>query len=169
MTKIFLSLGTNLGNRRHNLQQALNKLQAVVTIDTISPIYETAPWGPVQDQPNFYNICLSGSTTLAPLPLLDYFKTLEKAIGRSPGDRWGPRLIDIDLIFYGDEIITAERLTVPHPQLANRAFVLAPLADIAPNLVHPQSGRTIRELLDVIGRDDVFLAAEPPLTVEASS
>jgi dihydropteroate synthase/2-amino-4-hydroxy-6-hydroxymethyldihydropteridine diphosphokinase len=117
-----------------------------MAIEAISPVYETAPWG-MTEQPDFLNICLSGRTKLSPHNLLRQFKSIERAIGRQPGERWGPRLIDIDLIFYEDAVIDDEELSVPHPQLSQRLFVLAPLADIAPELLDVRSGRSIVELL----------------------
>lgn len=117
-----------------------------MAVEAISPVYETAPWG-MTEQPDFLNICLLGRTRLSPHKLLKQFKAIERALGRQPGERWGPRIIDIDLIFYDDAIIDDEVLSVPHPQLSQRLFVLAPLADIAPELVDVRSGRSITELL----------------------
>jgi dihydropteroate synthase/2-amino-4-hydroxy-6-hydroxymethyldihydropteridine diphosphokinase len=125
-----------------------------MAVEAISPVYETAPWG-MTDQPDFLNICLLGRTGLSPHKLLKQFKSIERALGREPGERWGPRAIDIDLIFYDDLIIDDERLSVPHPQLSQRLFVLAPLADIAPGLVDVRSGHSVEELLD---KHDLSLA-----------
>jgi dihydropteroate synthase/2-amino-4-hydroxy-6-hydroxymethyldihydropteridine diphosphokinase len=117
-----------------------------MAVEAISPVYETAPWG-MTDQPDFLNICLLGRTRVTPHELLKQFKSIEAALGRQPGERWGPRVIDIDLIFYDDVIIDDDRLSVPHPQLSQRLFVLAPLADIAPGLVDVRSGHSVVELL----------------------
>lgn len=155
MTHIYLSLGTNLGDRQHNLQQALSGLAAFMTITAVSPVYETRPWGPIQDQPNFYNLCLGGDTSLSPTPFLAESKRLEEKIGRVDGTRWGPRLIDIDLLFHGRTIMREELLILPHRQLAQRAFVLVPLADIAPEFTHPQSGQTVRDMLALLPQKDI--------------
>jgi 2-amino-4-hydroxy-6-hydroxymethyldihydropteridine diphosphokinase len=149
---LYLSLGTNLGDRRANLSRALEGLEGtgMMTITAVSPIYETRPWGPIQEQPNFYNLCLAGTTPHPPLDFLSASKALEEAIGRVDNTRWGPRLIDIDLLLYDELQLTTPRLTLPHPQLHQRAFVLAPLADIAPELHHPTTGQTIQTLLNAL-------------------
>lgn len=161
MTAVYLSLGTNLGDRRENLRQALAGLAPVVRLGRISAVYETAPWGPVQDQPNFYNICAAAETDLAPLALLDFVKKLEERLGREVTNRWGPRLIDIDLLLYGETIMVTERLRLPHAQIADRAFVLVPLAEIAPDLVHPGDGRSVGEMAAVVDASGVRRLLEP--------
>ena len=155
MTHIYLSLGTNLGDREQNLRQAIRGLADFMHVTAVSPIYETRPWGPIQDQPNFYNLCVGGETALTPETFLTESKTLEEQIGRVGGTRWGPRLIDIDLLFYGQTIMREELLILPHRQLAQRAFVLVPLADIAPNFAHPQSGETVQEMLAALPASEV--------------
>ena len=145
MNHVFLGLGTNLGQRRLNLQRAVTGLAAGVSVTAVSPVYETPPWG-MRDQPNFLNMCLAAQTTL-PLPaLLAFAKNLEIEIGRQPAERWGPRLIDIDLLFFDNLISDDERVTIPHPRLHERAFVLAPLADVAPDFVHPRYGLTVTQM-----------------------
>jgi 2-amino-4-hydroxy-6-hydroxymethyldihydropteridine diphosphokinase len=143
---VYLSLGTNLGQRRRNLERALDGLGEVMAITAVSPIYQTPPWG-LTDQPDFLNLCLAATTDLTPRQLLHFNQQLEKRIGRTKEVRWGPRLIDIDILFYDDIISCSEELTIPHPQIAQRAFVLVPLADIAPDLVHPQTGQTVTEMV----------------------
>ncbi len=152
---IYLSLGTNLGNREENLERALAGLEDMMQLEKISAVYETAPWGPVQDQASFFNLCASGTTQLEPLDFLDAVKELEKTIGRLDGLRWGPRLIDIDLLFYEDVELVTERLIIPHKEVTGRAFVLVPLADIAPNLMHPSVGETIQTLMNKLTQEEI--------------
>ena len=160
---LFLALGTNLGDRRENLRRAVRALAGLMVIEAISPIYETAPWG-LAEQPNFLNMCLSATTGLLPRPLLAKIKDLEIRLGRKPGPRWGPRLIDIDLLFYDDLILQvedAEGLTIPHPRLAERAFVLAPLADIAPQFRHPQTGLSAAQMAAAVDLTSARKLPEP--------
>lgn len=153
MNHVFLGIGTNLGQRRLNLQRAISGMAAGVTITAVSPLYETPPWG-MTEQPHFLNLCLAGRTSLSPPALLAFAKNLEVEMGRQPAERWGPRLIDIDLLFYDNLVIDDEHVTVPHPRLHERAFVLAPLADIAPYFVHPLRGLTVMQMaaaVDMVG------------------
>ncbi|MFZ0544923.1 MAG: dihydropteroate synthase [Candidatus Promineifilaceae bacterium] len=154
VNQVFLALGTNLGQRHKNLQQAVVAVGEFVTVQAVSPIYETAPWGKT-DQPDFLNICIEATTSLEPSELLTVCKSAETNLGRQPSERWGPRLIDIDIIFYGDNVLETERLTIPHPRMADRAFVLAPLADLAPDFVHPVNGRIVRQLLSEVDSSTV--------------
>jgi 2-amino-4-hydroxy-6-hydroxymethyldihydropteridine diphosphokinase len=147
---VYLALGSNLGDRAGNLRRALQTLSEQLTIDAVSPCYETEP-AYVLDQPRFYNLACRAATDLAPLDLLHDLKRLETALGREPGLRFGPRVIDLDLLFYNDLILDSAELTLPHPRLHERAFVLVPLADIAPGLVHPVLGLTIAALRDRFG------------------
>jgi 2-amino-4-hydroxy-6-hydroxymethyldihydropteridine diphosphokinase len=143
---VYLALGTNLGDRPANLQTAIAALPPAVTVLERSPVYETQPWG-LTDQPAFLNMVLSGKTRLEPLALLAYLKLLETRLGRRSSVRYGPRKIDIDLLFYDDILLNTPELTIPHPGLHERAFVLVPLADLAAELIHPVFGKTIRQLL----------------------
>jgi 2-amino-4-hydroxy-6-hydroxymethyldihydropteridine diphosphokinase len=143
---VYLALGTNLGDRPANLQAAIAALPPAVTVMKRSPVYETQPWG-VTDQPAFLNMVLSGKTCLDPLVLLARLKILETRLGRQPSVRYGPRKIDIDLLFYDDMLLNSPELTIPHPGLHERAFVLVPLADLAAELIHPVFRKTIRQLL----------------------
>lgn len=146
MATLYFALGTNLGDRHANLRRALAGLRQTLAIDCISPIYETEP-AYVRDQPRFYNLAARAATHLSPPQVLNVFKDLEVALGREPGIRFGPRLIDIDLLFYDALVIDSHALVVPHPRLHERAFVLAPLADIAPDLIHPALNLTVAQLL----------------------
>jgi len=143
---IYLSLGANLGDRTVNLQAARHALAPAVIEQAASPIYETEPWG-FTDQPAFLNQVLRAATTLDPEALLDWLKAIEVQLGRQPSFHYGPRLIDLDILFYGSRVYASDRLTIPHPHLAERVFVLAPLANLSPELWHPVLKRTIAELL----------------------
>lgn len=145
MQTIYLGLGTNLGDRTANLQAALDGLAEKLVITAVSPLYQTPPWG-VTDQPDFLNLCLAAETDLPPTELLTFVKNLEVELGRQPAKRWGPRHIDIDILFYANQLVETENMTIPHPRLAERAFVLRPLADIAPDFVHPVLGETMADL-----------------------
>ncbi len=158
MTKsfVYLALGTNLGEREENLKQALQMLPPQVEITAVSRLYETAP-AYVTDQPAFLNIAAEGRTDLDALELLDYLKQLENEIGREKTIRYGPRQIDLDIIFYGDLVLNAPHLHIPHPRMNERGFVLHPLADVAPNFVHPVLQQTVQELLADLPPEDGVL------------
>ena len=146
MIRVFLGMGTNLGDRECNLLDAITALSQRMEILKESSVYQTVPWGYL-DQPAFLNQVIEAQTDLSPLNLLGFLKDTEKQLGRQANFRYGPRLIDLDILFYGNRIIQTPRLQVPHPRLTQRAFVLVPLAEIAPELVHPQNKQTITQLL----------------------
>ncbi len=153
---IYIALGTNLEPREANLRAARKAFPPAIQILEQSPIYQTEPWG-YTDQPDFLNQVVKAQTTLLPLELLDYLKDIEEQVGRTPTFRYGPRVVDLDILFYDELVFENERLTIPHPRLAERAFVLLPLSKIAPNLRHPVQRKTISELLSQVDQSGVEL------------
>lgn len=152
---VYLGLGANLGDRLANLRIALQRLQTLARLDEVSSLYETQPQG-VTDQPLFFNAVCRVSTGLEPQALLRFLKNLEREIGRRPGGQeWGPRPIDLDILLYDDRVVDASELKVPHPRLAERAFVLVPLCELAPELHHPLLGKNIKDLLASVGEKGV--------------
>jgi len=145
----YIGLGSNLGDRELRLLKAVAELGRLpgTRVTALSHFYETEPVGGVP-QENFYNAVARLSTTLPPLALLDELKRIEaKVFQRKDSGHWGPRSMDLDLLLYGDLVLADDRLVVPHPRLAERRFVLQPLSDIAPCLVHPSLGRNVAQLL----------------------
>jgi len=151
---VYLALGTNLGDRLANLHAAINSFPSPIVHRQSSRVYETAPWG-YTDQPAFLNMAVKCETDLDAASLLKRLKQIEVRVGRVESFRWGPRLIDIDILFYDDLIMDTPQLVIPHPRLHERAFVLVPLADIAPDFLHPVLGKTIRELLQAVDRSGI--------------
>ncbi|HJS17697.1 MAG TPA: 2-amino-4-hydroxy-6-hydroxymethyldihydropteridine diphosphokinase [Anaerolineales bacterium] len=142
---VYLALGSNLGNRQDNLKQALTALTPQMEVRAKSRIYETLPWG-FENQPNFLNQVVKAQTYLEPEPLLKHIKRLEVALGRQASFQNGPRLIDIDILFYDELVLDTPELSIPHPRLPQRGFVLLPMLDIASDLIHPVLKKSIREM-----------------------
>jgi 2-amino-4-hydroxy-6-hydroxymethyldihydropteridine diphosphokinase len=145
---VYLGLGSNIGNRENNLEEALKLLGQRMQIGKISSIYDTAPLGNTS-QPRFLNIACQVFTRLTPEGLLALAKGIENKMGRH-GRTGEPRPIDIDILLYGDTVMDTRELKIPHPQMAEREFVLVPLAEIAPDAVHPVTGKTVREMREAI-------------------
>src|SRR5438552_289198 len=163
---VYLALGSNLGDRRGNLAAALQQLREVVTLETVSYVYETEPVGYLE-QSRFLNIACCGKTWLSAQDLLHYTQAIEIALGRQPTFRNGPRPIDIDILLYDDLRTHNDHLTIPHPRMNERAFVLVPLTEISPNVVDPISGRTAAELLEQVSQEGITrLAPNLRITLE---
>src|SRR6266700_4902138 len=156
---IYLALGSNIGDRRGNLAGALKQLREIMDISSISSVYETEPVGYL-DQPRFFNIVCAGKTALTPQEFLIQAKAIERSLGRRPSFRNGPRPIDIDILLYDELHIEENELTIPHPRMQERAFVLVPLAEIAPDVLEPVSQRTAQELLHRVLQDGVKKVAD---------
>ena len=151
---VYLALGSNLGNRLANLKNAISNFTPQMEVQKKSLVYETPPWG-YADQPAFLNQVLMAETYLEPEDLLDHLKRLEVVLGRVPTFPNGPRLIDMDILFYDDIEMDSAPLQIPHPHLHQRGFVLVPLNDIAPDLIHPVLRKSIGELLLDVDRLNV--------------
>lgn len=147
MTIIYLSLGSNIGNRKRNLEKALTELnEKNIKEIKISSLYETEPVGPKQR--NFYNIAGKFKTNFKPQDLLKVLKQIEEKLGRTKTYKWGPRVIDIDILFYGKQVVKSKKLIIPHKEMVNRSFVLIPMNEIAPNIVHPIYRKTIKRIFN---------------------
>jgi 2-amino-4-hydroxy-6-hydroxymethyldihydropteridine diphosphokinase len=156
---VYIALGTNLGDRLKTLKDAIAHLPPMVLPLAASPVYQTAPWG-YSDQPDYLNQVIEAETGLKPIDLLKYLKELEVRLGRRPTFRYGPRVIDMDILFYDDLLLETPELVIPHPRLHERDFVLVPLADLAPNKYHPVLGKTVGELKELAGPGRVELYEE---------
>ena len=153
--KIFLSIGSNVGDRKDNLGKGRKNLERKkIKIVKVSSLYLTPPWGKT-NQREFINQVIEGETTLSPRELLSSIKSIEREMGRKDLEKWGPRLIDIDILFYGDKIIEEEDLIIPHPLIPQRAFILVPLNEIASEFMHPVKKEKIKDLLLRVDRKGI--------------
>lgn len=153
MPVVFLGLGSNMGRREETLKQTVHLLRKHLSDIRVSSLYETEPVG-FLDQPRFLNAVCTGMTELEPVALLHAVLGVEASLGRVRERRWGPRTIDIDILFYGDRVLKTEELVIPHSRLAERAFVLAPLAELAPEFVHPVLRTNVKSLLSALSGVD---------------
>lgn len=148
MPTAYIGIGSNLGNREENCDKSIQliKEDSRIKITKRSSMSETEPWG-IKDQPKFINMAVEIVTDLKPKALLSLLKKIETESGRSPGRRWGPRVIDLDILFYDDLVLKIPGLEIPHPEICKRDFVLIPLKEIAPEKLHPVLKKKIKELL----------------------
>jgi 2-amino-4-hydroxy-6-hydroxymethyldihydropteridine diphosphokinase len=150
----YIALGSNLEDRAANLRTAVRSMPPEVVPVDCSPVYQTPPWG-FENQPPFLNQVIKARTNLKPEDLLGFLKQLEKVIGRKQTFRYGPRLIDLDILFFDELIINSSDLKIPHPRMQDRAFVLVPLSEIAPDYLHPVLLVPVRDLVSVIDIDGI--------------
>lgn len=147
-TPIFILLGSNLGDRQGNLDRARHEIsRSVGEIITTSSVYKTAAWGNTH-QPDFYNQVIEIRSSHDPKKLILDTQMIEQKMGRTRKEKWGPRIIDIDILFHGDSVISNETLTIPHPEISNRRFTLLPLAEVAPDFIHPLLKKSVLQLLE---------------------
>ncbi len=152
MSEAYIGIGSNLGNRKQNCEKAISLLtENRITVLKRSTMFETEPWG-IKDQPKFINMAIKIDTILEPEDLLNLLKEIESAIGRTQTFRWGPRIIDLDILLYDNLIINTKNVQIPHTEIKDRDFVLRPLSEIAPDKIHPVFRKSIKELLDELPR-----------------
>ena len=158
---VFIGVGANLGPVRENFTRVLRSMEKCAHVVAVSSLYESDPVGP-QDQPKFTNAVVKAETELSPFELLDCLKTIEKEIGRKKTRRWGPRVIDLDIIFYGDLVISTDSLVIPHPRAHERRFVLEPLLEIEPAAWHPVKNMAVKDICSGLGDSQTISKTADP-------
>lgn len=158
----YIGLGSNLGDRQENLRRAIDLLNTIEGIDVkrVSPVYESEPWGPVKDQPDFLNAVIEVSVEKDAHELLCICQRIEQRMGRAPAEKWGPRKIDMDLLYCGFLVVKDSKLVLPHPRIAQRFFVLKPLSDLAAQWKDPVTRKTVIQMLDQLVEQGEGLSAE---------
>ena len=164
--QVWLSIGSNIGKRKRQLQAAVISLSQHpdIIVRATSSVYETSPWGDTE-QSTFYNAIVEIGTALEPLELLNTLKLIERQLGRSAGPRWGPRSIDLDIVLWEDAVVDTKALTIPHIHFRERAFVLVPLCEMAPKVIDPVSGATVQELWKQVKDKDNVKRVEDTLHI----
>lgn len=157
----FIGIGANIGSVRENFARAVRSIEKCARVEAVSSLYESEPVGP-QDQPKFTNAVIKVETELSPLELLDRLQAIEKEIGRKKTVRWGPRVIDLDIIFYGDLVISTDSLVIPHPRAHERRFVLEPLLEIEPAAWHPAKKMAVRDICSGLGDSQAISKTNGP-------
>jgi len=163
MHRVFIGIGSNLGDKIGNCRKALREIAGFAEIVKISSLYETEPVGK-EDQPNFINCVVEINTDLSPHELLTHLKSIEDKLARVRGEKWGPRTIDLDIIFYDDLVMKDDDLIIPHPRAHLRRFVLEPICEIAPDFINPALEISTLELLEKLGDSKVVIKLEQPFT-----
>ena len=164
MNKVFIGIGSNLGDRISYCKKAIDEISGFAKITQASSLYETDPIGK-EDQPNFINCIVEISTDLSPQNLLKDLNSVEEKLGRVRHEKWGPRTIDLDIIFYNELVINDENLEIPHPRAHQRRFVLEPLSEIAPEFIHPKLNLSVSELLKKIDDHKSVKKLDNPSTI----
>jgi 2-amino-4-hydroxy-6-hydroxymethyldihydropteridine diphosphokinase len=164
MVRCFIGLGSNTGDRIGYLRSAIHELRSMLDLEVrkVSSCYETEPVGK-KDQPDYMNAVAEVRTSMSAAVLLQRLKVVEQRLGRTATERWGPREIDLDLLFWGDLMLTGPPIDVPHPEVRNRRFVLTPLAEIAPTATDPRTGKRIVDLLEACSGQERVVAIQERL------
>jgi len=150
MATVYIGIGSNLGDREGNCLKAVEELQRMgVRVTRVSSRYETEPWG-IKEQPRFINMVVEAGTDLTPGEVLSAVKEIEKGLGRCETVKWGPRVVDLDILLYDNVVVDETDLRIPHPHMHERDFVLRPLSEIAPEVMHPLLKKTVREMLSEV-------------------